>query len=173
MKWIRSLNSHTGPRRVNGRSSRPDTCQHPTTRRAVRKTLLASRVASTHVKSECGTGIRGPATNLYFENVGARRRQRKLNDKQDQVREIGGTFRQGVYFVRQPTLQRQDPFEMMISFSANDALINSILQVSAADGWLTSSPPGSPRPGIFVTGLLLHLFDFNIRSISAAKCRTR
>src|SRR6476646_10786956 len=41
VKLTRSLNSHTGPRHVNGRSSRPDTCQHPTTRRAVRKILLA------------------------------------------------------------------------------------------------------------------------------------
>src|SRR6476620_8193734 len=51
VKWIRSLNSHTGPRRVNGRSSRPDTCQHPTTRPAVRKILLALRGASTHVQN--------------------------------------------------------------------------------------------------------------------------
>ena len=33
-----------GPQK-NGRSSRPDTCQHPTTRRAVRKILLALRGA--------------------------------------------------------------------------------------------------------------------------------
>ena len=40
LKWTRSLNSHTGPRHMKGRSSRPDTCQHPTTRRAVRKFFL-------------------------------------------------------------------------------------------------------------------------------------
>ena len=51
VKWTRSANSHTGPRHVNGRSSRPDTCQHPTTRRAVQKILLAPTGASTHVQS--------------------------------------------------------------------------------------------------------------------------
>ena len=49
VKWTRSTNSHTGPRHMNGRSSRPDTCQHPTTRLVTPKQFFLHRGGRPHM----------------------------------------------------------------------------------------------------------------------------
>ena len=61
MIWIRSANSHTGPRQSRPHQ-RPDRCQHPTTRYPFRKFLLRSRGRPQMQQGRRGTVIAHPAS---------------------------------------------------------------------------------------------------------------
>src|SRR5262245_58015665 len=52
LNWTRSANSHTGRRHVTSRSRGRTHVSNPTTRRALRKILLAPTGASTHVHDD-------------------------------------------------------------------------------------------------------------------------
>lgn len=49
LNWTRSANSHTGPRHVERRIHRPDTCQHPTTLRSLCRRFFLHRWGRPHM----------------------------------------------------------------------------------------------------------------------------